>query len=115
MPKLQDFLARPYTIYSGTALSAQYPPGYKGRALPLIRTRKRLLMPAIKILMVVKGYGVSDDINRAITLIHELGHVANFIYGDGSSRVMQNDVTPTGIVSQLNSLTVYRACFEVVP
>jgi hypothetical protein len=59
-------------------------------------------------------FGVSDDINRAITLIHELGHAANFIYGEGSSRIMQNDDTPTGIVSLINSLRVYRACFEAV-
>lgn len=58
-------------------------------------------------------YGASDDINRAITVIHELGHAANYLFGAGSSRILYDD-TPTGVVSELNSLTVYRACFEGV-
>src|SRR5262245_29236714 len=44
----------------------------------------------------VAGYGMGgfpsdDNTNRAITLIHELGHAANFIFGPGSSDISNAD------------------------
>lgn len=56
-------------------------------------------------------FGQSDDVNRAITLIHELEHAAVFLYGKGAARIFQNDNAGSGIVSNLNSRMVDSACF----
>jgi len=67
-------------------------------------------------------FGANDAINRAITLIHELGHAANLIYGggfgpsaDGSPAIL-NDANPDGtsrrLVSRINSTRVHQACFR---
>ena len=65
-------------------------------------------------------YGASDAVNRAITIIHELGHAANFIYGnsysgDAASAINQNDGdnTPTANAnSRDNSQRVFDNCFS---
>ena len=62
------------------------------------------------------GYGnrLQIEVNRAITVIHELGHAANFIFGPFSSRISQVDGGSNPIlrnISRLNSLRVRDACF----
>ena len=58
-------------------------------------------------------FGVSEEVNRAITLIHELGHAANLIYGANSSGIT-NDPPGLlgGIASRLNSERIFKDCFE---
>ncbi len=54
-------------------------------------------------------FGVDDATNRAITILHELGHVASFIPGFGSSILNdQNDTKQ----SQKNSQLVFDNCFK---
>lgn len=55
-------------------------------------------------------FGAGDGINRAITLIHELGHAAGLIYGARASRIVddQNNTTQ----SKANSQLVYDSCFR---
>jgi hypothetical protein len=48
--------------------------------------------------------------NRAITLIHELGHAAGIIYGASSSRIL--DDQDNARQSQANSQLVYDNCFK---
>jgi RHS repeat-associated protein len=55
-------------------------------------------------------YGVDDATNRAITLIHELGHAAALIYGDDASRIVDDISNPTR--SEANSRLVYENCFR---
>lgn len=51
-----------------------------------------------------------DSVHRAVTLIHELGHAAMFIYGAGATRVLDDQKnTPQ---SQSNSQLVYDNCFK---
>jgi hypothetical protein len=40
-------------------------------------------------------YGAQSASNLALTLIHELGHVFNLVYGLGGSRIV-NDANPDG-------------------
>lgn len=56
------------------------------------------------------GVGASDAVYRAITLIHELGHVAALIYGADASRIL-NDADSPG-QSRANSQLVYDNCFR---
>lgn len=56
-------------------------------------------------------WGLSVAMNRAITLIHELGHAANAIKGPGSSRI-RNDGYADTQASENNSERVYNACFR---
>lgn len=57
-------------------------------------------------------FGQTDAVNRAITVIHELAHAANYIYGNGSAKIFQNDSGPgKDILSRINSARVYNACF----
>ncbi|MGE0656918.1 MAG: RHS repeat domain-containing protein [Pyrinomonadaceae bacterium] len=53
-------------------------------------------------------YGKSDAQNRLITLIHELGHAAEFKYGAGASKIL-NDAD-NGSVSKSNSDKVKDKC-----
>ena len=64
----------------------------------------------------IAGYGStalssSNIVNRAITLIHELGHAANIIYGAGSSKIQDDQNDPTGKTSKDNSKLVKKNCF----
>jgi RHS repeat-associated protein len=57
--------------------------------------------------------GLGDSENRALVLIHELGHALNNMFGNGSSQ-MVFDGYPGDIgrsVSRVNSTRVRRACF----
>lgn len=54
-------------------------------------------------------FSTGTDIRRAITLIHELGHVANMIFGPGSSTIADNDDDPA--LSRQNSQSVRNHCF----
>jgi len=57
--------------------------------------------------------GLGDSENRALVLIHELGHAVNNMFGNGSSQ-MVFDGYPGDIgrsVSRVNSTRVRRACF----
>ncbi len=56
------------------------------------------------------GVGASDDVYRAITLIHELGHVAALIYGADASKVLYDAGNPAQ--SRANSQIVYDNCFR---
>lgn len=53
-------------------------------------------------------YGKSDAQNRIITLIHELGHAAEFKYGAGASKIL-NDASNAS-VSKSNSDKVKNKC-----
>jgi len=55
-------------------------------------------------------FGASDAVNRAITLIHELGHVAAIIYGANASRIL--DDQNNSAQSRANSQLVYDNCFK---
>jgi hypothetical protein len=59
-------------------------------------------------------YGVDDAVNRAITLIHELGHAANSIFGEGTSRIQYDgdDKPDSARISAANSRLVYDNCFR---
>lgn len=67
----------------------------------------------------IAGYGTqalsqNDQVNRAITLIHELGHAANFIYGPDASLINQSDTGPDAQsrrTNRANSRLVYERCF----
>jgi len=57
----------------------------------------------------------SDAQNRAVTLIHELGHAANVLYGPFGGAVSELD-TPTtnpmfAYINRLNSARIRRRCF----
>jgi RHS repeat-associated protein len=54
-------------------------------------------------------FGLDDATNRAITLIHELGHAAQFIYGTDSTRIVDDQNNPSA--SQTNSQLVRENCF----
>lgn len=58
-------------------------------------------------------YGASDSINRAVTILHELGHAATYAYGDGASviRLDGDDVPDAARISAENSQAVFDACF----
>lgn len=69
-----------------------------------------------------RRFGATDPINRAVTLIHELGHAANAIfsaqYPKGASQILETDTGPTpehARRSQLNSFMVYNECFGSAP
>ena len=56
--------------------------------------------------------GFDPSTSHAITVIHELGHAANFTYGSGAS-VIAND-GPTGVgaqLSRINTILVANNCF----
>jgi hypothetical protein len=57
-------------------------------------------------------FGLTDIQNKALTLIHELGHAANNIYGSNSSRIMEDNATDKAILSRMNSYWVLNACFR---
>jgi RHS repeat-associated protein len=50
---------------------------------------------------------------RAATVIHELGHAADFLFGDASSKMIDDDPQrdPTGVKSRYNSEFVEEKCF----
>ena len=54
--------------------------------------------------------GANAAVNRAITLIHELGHVAGIIYGASASRML--DDQNNSAQSRANSQLVYDNCFK---
>jgi hypothetical protein len=56
----------------------------------------------------------TQNIYRAVTLLHELGHAFNIITGLGSSQIVADgkDADPTGAFSAVNTATVYKNCFE---
>jgi RHS repeat-associated protein len=55
-------------------------------------------------------FGANDAVNRAITLIHELGHAAVIIYGTNASRIVDDQNDPTK--SSDNSRLVFDECFR---
>jgi len=57
------------------------------------------------------GSTVTQDLYRAITLIHELGHFYNTVTGMGGSSIIDDGLgTPAG-TSQRNSAMVFQNCF----
>jgi hypothetical protein len=57
-------------------------------------------------------FGLSDLQNKALTLIHELGHAANKIFGAGSSIIMEDNAQDKAILSQMNAYWVLNDCFK---
>ena len=60
-------------------------------------------------------FGATDAINRAITVIHELGHAANIIFRHHSSGIMNDEGSLGSIASDMNSERVFKDCFEMYP
>ncbi|MGJ5816393.1 hypothetical protein [Paludibaculum fermentans] len=56
----------------------------------------------------------TQNIYRAITLIHELGHLFNYTFGAGSSQIVMDgvDQDPTSTLSRNNTRLVYETCFK---
>lgn len=69
----------------------------------------------------IRGYagrfGATDEVNRAITVIHELGHAANIISGKKwASLISDDDTGPNASdVNNINSRVVYEKCFGSRP
>jgi len=57
---------------------------------------------------IFQPYG--SDIALAATLIHELGHAVNFLYGDGSSAILQGDAANPAL-SKINIFITLNDCF----
>jgi hypothetical protein len=57
------------------------------------------------------SYGLDDTSRQAVTLLHELGHAANFIYGQGASTIANNEEGNQRFMSQVNSFVVAKNCF----
>jgi RHS repeat-associated protein len=55
-------------------------------------------------------YGASNEINRAITVIHELGHVVALLYGSHSTQIVEDRDDATK--SAQNSQLIYDQCFK---
>jgi RHS repeat-associated protein len=50
-----------------------------------------------------------NDVGQAVTIIHELGHVANDLYGAGASALLGDQDNPA--LSAINSILVINGCF----
>ncbi len=50
-----------------------------------------------------------NDVGQAVTILHELGHAANALYGAGSSAILDDQTN--GAMSQINSILVLNDCF----
>lgn len=57
------------------------------------------------------GVGANDRTYRAITILHELGHLIFTVYGKDSSTILPDD---NGQINKDNSRRVYDACFGPV-
>jgi hypothetical protein len=60
------------------------------------------------------GFGVSDNVHRAITLIHELGHVFHTVTGLGNSSLNNDDAVTDAAgnaVSAGTDRTILEKCF----
>lgn len=57
--------------------------------------------------------GVNDEINRAVNLIHELGHVARLLYGNTGSQIeFDTDIPDAERINKGNSQRVLDNCFK---
>ena len=59
-------------------------------------------------------FGLGAFQNRVLTLIHELGHVADIKTSDGSVQIKLDDDDPDGEISKANNDLVYKNCFAPV-
>jgi len=57
--------------------------------------------------------GYSGATLNAATILHELGHAANLIYGSGSSVILDDDKSISGssMISNLNTTFILNNCF----
>jgi RHS repeat-associated protein len=55
-------------------------------------------------------FGVNNDVNRAITLLHELAHAVDLILSDGTVQIPDDTDKPD--LSKQNSQKVFDACFK---
>ncbi len=58
-------------------------------------------------------FGANDFTNRVITLIHELGHAAVKVYGEGAAKIVPDSLAQPAI-SRKNSLMVFENCVAVL-
>ena len=57
-------------------------------------------------------FGLSGTTRNAVTMLHELGHALNFMFGEGTSQIKTDGPSVPGgmLLSKLNTLGVYANC-----
>jgi len=59
-----------------------------------------------------RGYlGLSDAQNQSATVIHELGHWVNLVFGTGSSAIQFEGDDPDGKINKANNELIKQKCF----
>jgi hypothetical protein len=71
-----------------------------------------MTFPANSYLFGASLNGWSAQQNLAASIIHELGHAANYIYGNGASSILQGDAHNFLMSQKINQLMVLSNCFR---